>query len=500
MKLRFIKLSLDLPGVRGANKMNIYFKQFHLSTAICITMAMQILFTIPSVSFCTETLDNQNDYLILIEEARKEIASSKNNFILQHKKDVLLAKLSIIECKIDMDRAVGRAIAIENPFYSSLAMGGIAATEITSNLTSSIHHYNQALEHALKVTHWTDSHPTSLCFLFQILTDYPSQQDKVLLSSSKEILKQWNAREVQKGSSFLALSKATTLISPLEAEKLLFDNALKSNHYWESIEYLATFLTQQLPEKTLKQAQDHYVARKDWPNDRYFLQAVLIEIAKADFSRGFGEIKKMRDLDKDIALVHLAETMLKLNRKEEAQKVVDFIISLNSEFNFTQTSLERLQRKLNKESESIVNTTIITDQIIDDFLQNGNTQKLRSFTKKDSLIFRDKKQIDTFIQKSLPLAESIRDLGYPFHGSPRSETLGILMICSAVVGRPNQVLEISKKINIPEIRVSYLIDAYEHIYPLQSVVSKWPIHFTKQIKVQILDEKTNTNKIDSGDN
>ena len=449
------------------------------------------LFLLPvDVSYSNDAFTYQKEYSVLLEQAQKLASDTKIS-------DALAAKLSIMESKTGINRAFERAISIENPFYSSLALGGIASVEISSDLNSSINHYNLALEHALQITTWTNSYASSLELLFPLLNDYPSKQAQDLLLHSKEILNLWNANPEKGYKAKLAFTKAMISIAPWQAESLLYDEALKSNHYWESIEYLAAYLTQQQPEETLRKAIEHYKAKRDWPNDRTFLQGVLIQIAKTDFQRAFDEMKNMREMDNEIAMVHLAQSQMKLNHKENAQAVLDYLIVLESDFNFTQTSIEQLQRQLNYKSFNAIDPTLIKEQEIEDFIQEPNTQKfLTLFADKEKIVFRNKAQIERFIAKCLFMTEEFQEPVFEFiqnntYGNP--SIISILMCCSVAIDKPEQALSISRKITFPSPRINYLLDAYECAFPVNPTISKWPIHAGKSIDIFIAEEQEKHN-------
>jgi hypothetical protein len=422
---------------------------------------------------------------MLLGSIRQEIAVNTNVFKATPRTDALLTKFSILEYQSDAQDALGRVRAMQDPFFASLALGGIAAIEMSADPSASTNHFREALSNTSNITHWTGSHATSLEFLFSLLSSYPKKDASLLLTASQKAFDAWKGSADQKGSALLALSKATTVIAPDRAEELLLDVALKSNHHWDSIEYLGTFMARQSLEKTLKLAEQHYQARKDWPNDQYFLRAVLIELARTDFDRSFQSIKKMRDLDQEIAAEKLAESMLAENRKKDAREVINYLDALKTEFAWTKESLDKLHSQLEQEGENITQADTATPKQIDDFLKDANATQLQSLAGKASITFKDKQQVSDFVAKALPLAESIADMGYPHHGSPRSAALGLLVLCSVLTGESDKALEISRRIAIPELRISYLLDAYEQINPLPAPVPDWPIHFWKRTSVSL---------------
>jgi hypothetical protein len=68
------------------------------------------------------------------------------------------------------------------------------------------------------------------------------------------------------------------------------------------------------------------------------------------------------------------------------------------------------------------------------------------------------------------------------------------VVCSALIHEIPQALEISKRIDIPELRANYLLDAYETMNPMVPTVSQWPINFWQHKTVLIMEEKKGPNK------
>lgn len=437
---------------------------------------------------------------LLLNEAKQIIVENRDQFIVKHKIEALLAKLSILESQSDTSSALDRARAIESPFYSSLALSGIAATEIRSDPAISAKHFQEGLARSLEIKEWNGSNATSLGYILDLLPAYPEKQSLELLKASRDTFSSWDGSDVQKGSALLSLSKVTTAIAPGEAQELLDEVALKSNHYWESIEYLGTFMAQQSMEEALERSKQRYKEGKDWPNDVNFLRAVLLELAKTDFPGAFAGIKEMQGLDQEITAVKLTDFLLAQSRKKEAQLVIDHIQSLKSDFNWTQESLKTLRRELERVEPMPTPSDTITPEAIDSFLKMPSTDGFQSISHSKSIVFRDEPQIRDFITKSLPFVEPIQEMGYPHHGSPRSSALGLLVVCSALIDEIPQALELSKRISIPELRASFLLYSYEAGSPMPSTVSEWPIHFWQHRIVQLKEAKSSpSNAVDNDD-
>ncbi len=466
------------------------------------TLCQNSLLTVPGVALLSLLLFGLpqhsavgGDPITLLDCARSEVAANATNFIALERTEALYAKLAILQSQTDVEGALSRARAIRNPFYSTLALGGIAATELRSSTSDSTNHFCEALTMSREISHWTGSHASSLGFLFGLIPAYPRQEAVVLMAKSKEAFDAWQGSDCQKGESLLAFAKATTSVSPANAESLLLDVAIKSNHYWDSIEYLAGFIARQSSDKALRLAEAHYQARRDWPNDQYFLRAVLIEMAKKDFGSAFQGIKNMRDLDREIAAVKLADAMLAAKRQREAEEVILYIGGLKTDFAWTKESLDKLRRQLTEGAQNPAPTANASSpELMEQFLKAPTSAQLQSLAEKAGVTFRDKRQALAFVTAALPLVETIRDRGYPYHGSPRSTALGLLVLCSVAAEKPDTALEIARRIDIPEIRVSYLLDAYELIKPMPVSVSDWPIHFWKRTSV-FMQENNSPNKV-----
>lgn len=424
----------------------------------------------------------------LLERAGQEMAANKDKLIEKLRTDILLTKLAILESRSDRQGAMVRARAIENPFYAALALGGIAATEASSAPSISVGHFREALARSASIAHYNGDSATSLDFLFQLPPCYPKDQAVVLLAECEQTLGAWKGADNQKNHALLSLCKSTASITP-EGTHHLLDVAMKSHHYGASIEYLGTFMARQSLETALKSAEQRYQAARDKLNAGYFLRAVLLELARTDFSRAFEGIKGMQGLDGEIAAVNFAESMLAANRRKEAREVIDYVSSLKSEFNWTRQSLDRLNGKLAQDKEPPPLVGPVTPDMIDAFLMAPAADQLEAFAARPPITFKDKNQAREFVLKALPLADDIVERGYPYHGSPRSAALGMLMICSVLTGNVDQALEISARIQIPDLRIGYLMDSYEQVSPLPSIVSDWPIHFCfrKSISVQEME-------------
>lgn len=421
----------------------------------------------------------------ILREAEAILIKADEQFISKLAIDELLAQHAILESQTDLPMALERACAIKNPFYSSLALGGIAASEIAADPTLSAAYLREAFAQAKEIDVYNDSHATSLGFLFELPPFYPEKEARELLKQAREIFDSWEASDVQKSKALLSLARSTTKVSPENARALLYDVALKSNHYFSSIEYLATFMAQKNLAEAVELSETHYTKHLDWPNDHTFRRAVLIELSKSDFPSAFAGIKKMNGLDQEISTARFAEFLLENGRKKEAKQVIDHLDALNSEVNFTKASLQRLRKSLANGSPDAPDNKRYGSKAIDDFSKNPSANTLANISGAQTIVFRDKDQVRAFITAATPLLDDIRDQGYPHHGSPSSMATGLLMLSSALIQKVPEAIKLSHRIKISELRAKYLLDAYELANPMPEALDNWPIHYWHQIQVQI---------------
>ena len=177
--------------------------------------------------------------------------------------------------------------------------------------------YIDALNKALKIDNWTGADASSINYLFQLIPYFKDTQVQRLLDLSWKILDDWEDSPIRKSHAMLRLSQITTDVKPSLAKKILLDKALKSNHYWDSIEVLSVFLYKNSPNETLKLAQEYYDTSKSWPMCNDFLIAVLVTHAKDNFNDTFERIKKMREIDKLIVFIKLSKKLLADGQKRK---------------------------------------------------------------------------------------------------------------------------------------------------------------------------------------
>jgi hypothetical protein len=128
------------PGIRAID-MNRTLGQCGLSrgASSALLVLTPFLLALPQLAVAP------GEPVVLLDSARAEVAANATNFSAMERTDALFTKLAILESQTDAGTALNRARAIRNPFYSSLALGGIAATAIRSNPSAATNHFCEAL-------------------------------------------------------------------------------------------------------------------------------------------------------------------------------------------------------------------------------------------------------------------------------------------------------------------------------------------------------------------
>jgi hypothetical protein len=416
----------------------------------------------------------------------KFIQQIKSNY----RSESLYAKLSILQYSKSPNKSLKTIKGLSEDFYRSLALGGIASIEQKSNPEEAEKLYIEALNQALKIDHWVGSDASSMGYLFQLIPNFKDKQNERLLDLSWNAFENWKDSPQVKSHAMLILSQITTAVKASLVKEVLLHKALKSNHYGDSIELLSKFLYKNAPLETLRLAQEYYDTSKDWPMCNNFLRAVLIEHATNNFEETFERVKKMRSIDQEIACMKLSEKLVEVGQKEKAIKVLDHLDSLvemnisrpdNAVHVQAQGLSTKLRREMKEGKKNSDKSDIIEPEMIDNFLGQPTLADFNKIIKSNRMSsqiqFHNIKQAEEFISKGLLFAKEIRGMGYPHHGSPRSTALGTLALIAAKIDSPEQVMNITNEISIPELRAFYLMEAYEENSPLPSVIKNWPMRF-----------------------
>lgn len=431
--------------------------------------------------------DEQEGFQLLVKRARLELTAQADEFAMRQNRDIVATQLAILESQFDRRNALMRARYIQSPFYSSLALGGIAATEMNSDLQASTNHFLEALARCEKIAQWTGEHSTSLGFLIDLVPQYPESEGLVLLTACEHTLSRWKMSDYEKTNPLLALAKATVKAAPDRAEKLLLDVALKSHHYSASTELLARFLYQQAPDRTITMAEQRYNRERYEPDASSFLRAVLLQLAETDFPDAFQRVKRMRAMDQERAAVGLATAMVVAKRKKEAGEVLAYLRLSTNVHPYTMQSLSTFGKPQTNEIRRTPKIPLVTHESIDDFLKDPTAGGLRSLVGK-SLRFRDDRQARTFVQVALPLTDQIlkEDL---YHGAPRASALGFLMMCSAATGEFEVAAEMAGRRDFPEVLIAHLLNAAEHLNSVPPAIAAWPVRFRQPFTGIAIDQK-----------
>ncbi|MBI4711183.1 MAG: hypothetical protein HY767_01805, partial [Candidatus Omnitrophica bacterium] len=176
-----------------------------------------------------EFLEKAHDMLI-----DKEVRAK---FTMPDKAGMLDAECAILRFDRHPKESLEEARNLTEPFFSSLAIGGIAAK--TLDMSQSEKLYIEALNRALKIDHWTGSDASSLGYLFQMIPQYKPKQADRLLEISWNILDSWKESDNQKSHAMRVLSMKVIEIEPESAKEILLNKALKGDYYEDSIELLA---------------------------------------------------------------------------------------------------------------------------------------------------------------------------------------------------------------------------------------------------------------------
>lgn len=503
------KVGKRIKGVLDARRNRRNINQWGLLIAIVISLLLLLPLAIaqrPGVVTKPQIIHNPMRRTPDIGDATDLLAAAKAEIIplpQQLKtavKDQLIVQLIIQEADANPEQAAVRASKLQNPFYASLALGGVAAVQLPHNPQAAEVLYRKAVERAHTITGYTGEYPTSLHFLFTLITRFPREQAREVLAFSRKNcmapVQSDDVDDVVNQYPLLELAKATVSVEPTAAYDLLFSVAVKSNHYYASSEYLATYLAEQDLAGTLKAAEESYQTNFGG-SSRDALSATLYVLARNDLDKALQGIWRMQYPDDEFTALTLAKQLLTVGKKTEAKKVIADVERVitdvekkrgKSSLEWTMRTLKELHQQLLTNALPTAISTIVTPTMIDNFLKNPDSDKLEFFSTRQ-VVFRDKLQASHFVTVALPLAATINNkVGVKslYEGSSRLSIYGFLVSCAAIAGDIRQALEIANKISVPELRASYLLEAYAAVRPFPPVVSDWPIHFfIRPLKISI---------------
>ncbi|MBM4036052.1 MAG: hypothetical protein FJ291_30330, partial [Planctomycetes bacterium] len=281
----------------------------------------------------------------LVEEAHKLLTdqSVRAKFRRRHRVEALDATCAILRYARSPEDSLREARALSEPFFASLALGGIAALTIKSAPETSEKLLEEAQQVARKINRWIEADATSLGYLIQLIRHYEPERARRILASFRKTVD--SRSECSRGQAIHQLALATIEVNPGAAKGLLVDSALKSGDNLRSIEVLVQFLMKQSPDDTLKLAQEHYDAKR--PTCADFLRLVLAEHALRDPKDAFERARKMRPENRGVACYSITMALLAAGKKEQAKPMADFLDALeesrDSENWFAQDRLRQVR-------------------------------------------------------------------------------------------------------------------------------------------------------------
>jgi hypothetical protein len=447
---------------------------------------LSVALAMSSHAFAANSADDASGQIL--DKAARILEHLRRTRSFQH----YLAESLMVECAVLRYRdhpkdALAAARAIKEPFYTSLALGGIAAQQLESDPAQAKELFLEAQERAIEIDHWTGSDATSLGYLFDLIPLFEPAQTKALLAISRKNLQRWNASAGQKSHPMAALSRAMISVNPSGVDELLQEvsNSEQSNHYHESIELLGRFVAQTRRKWAAKEAKQFYESGDDWPFAFCPLSAVLLEDALLDLPRARKRIRMLPDGPQDKAWVAVAQALEKVGRMEEALDLLDEV-DARSKANVRQARWIRDAVRKFRTLWTTEKLGPVSAKEIDQLMEMPDSSTLNAMVyQKRPIVFRNEEQAAAFVAAALPPVRKMKELGYPHHGSPRSVLLGALARIMAMQKDLEQAENIAREIAIPELRAFYLMEAYVAIRPLPELLRGWPIYYYIRAEIRI---------------
>lgn len=418
-----------------------------------------------------------------------KVLQEKKEFLEQYRSQSLLAECAALRYRNQPKEALEQARGLTEPFYSSLALGAIAAQLLPDNPIEAQKLLMEAQSQALTIDHWTGSDATSLGYLFQLIQMFKQKQAREILGASRGNLNSRRSNPTTKQHAMLVLSQATLAVDPSQAASLLEEacKATQYYHYYESVQLLGRYEARTRKGWATKELEAFYRSGRDWPASYEVISAVLLEDALADLPKASERIKTLPEGKQDAARVSIAQALKVAGRKEEASAVLE-VLESRMKADAMQAQWVRdyaTSARARWAAEEEVVRAVSAEDIVR-FLAKPTAEALRTVAYRNRpMAFQDAKQASAFVTAALPLAREIWDMGYPHHGSPRSVLLGTLARIKAIQGEPEQAKKIADEITIPELKAFYLLQAYEACHPLPDVVRAWPLHFYPRPEIRI---------------
>jgi hypothetical protein len=460
----------------------------------CRSVLTLLLMLFPGT--CVAVAETPDPAAALLKDATDTITDlqQKKTFFNTYRAEALLAQRAAVEYGADPRLALWYAREIKEPFYASLAVGACAVQAVKADPAAARDLLLGAQERALSIEHSTGSDATSLDYLFQTIPTFPRDDAQKLLQTSRRNLGAWIGDSGSKRKPALELTRQTLAIDPDGIDALLqvLSSTDQATHLSESFRLLAGHLYTHRHAWALEQVNAFYASKKSFLAADPLLAALLLEDAVSDPPRALANIEKMDPSDQDMALVRVADALHGAGKIEQALEIVK---RLEQRAAAQGAAGEQTSRLVNgfvegwaREKVAAAGTIVpaMDAQAIDTFIETPSADAWRLQWVGKALTFRDAAQTQKFVDAALPLARQVHDMGYPHHGSPRSQSLGTLACAAALAGDLERAKAIADEIDIPELRALYLLAAYETVHPLPDVVRGWPIFFFPQPRVQIM--------------
>jgi hypothetical protein len=376
-------------------------------------------------------------------------------------------------------------------FLGSLALGGMAARELKTNPARAQELLMKAQRSAMEFRSWFGKDESSLPYLFELITLFEQPRASEVLALSTDSLIRWRDGPGKRSRSMLVLAKAVLTLEPERADQFLHrivEDRL-ANHLTDSYDaaqrLLGRYVARHDPE-TARKASAFYESNKDWIRADGPMRALLLEDATRDIALAIQRMGTLEGVAQPLALIHLAVALAEDGKYREAEPVLkrlEELVAAGGQIGaFAASSLPNVKWQ----AQAPAAPSPVSPEDIDQILNGNNVQAaMQRSAFRFGIVFRDRKQAEAFIAAATPQAETIFDLGYPHHGSPRSEALALIAIIHAHLGDLAAAKAVSEKIQIDELRAACLLETYRVGHPLPAVTDTWPIYLAKAPPIQI---------------
>jgi hypothetical protein len=455
---------------------------------------------------------------VMLEQAYQLIFSDEMAQRLKHSERIerLKSKCLVLRYKSHPQQSLSEARSLKEPFYASLALGGMAAILQKSDPSGSEKLFAEAEQLALKITHYSGEDPSSIGYLYRLIPRYDAPRARRLWENAAPALFKWDSYGHRSSHGMRELSLVVIQVNPEEAETFWKTYIAPKHHYWDSAEILGRAIVKQSPAAARKRL-DHWLEQKaSGHNVTAFRRALLAEYALKDFAKAMAWIQNMRPSDRLDAAFDLTLLFLYTGRNAQAQRVLEYFEKEAKEDlakggggrgamwlgDLIPRLRERIRSGFVRSTKTVAmgdtldasldgsRVPVATPDMIEAFLANPQIQNSRRYggipiLGMPQIQLKDDDQAARLLGKALPLADKVMDAGYPHHGSPRSQMLGALALIEATRGNPQRARDLIARIDVPELKAFYLIEAVEILDPLPKAVRGWPLEFWRPTTVRI---------------